>query len=421
MANPRVRFTVVSALLNGHQVELDSGEPISVGRTWDNRLALDHKSVSRRHARIEFDGATFRLVDLGSHNGTQVNDTAISEHILQPNDTIGFGEILVRFEPMGYSATDSTAAPPPSAALPAVVPSGAQANAVARPLALDDVFAQAGMTESIPKSEPQKARRMNTGVLYALLLIVVLVAGGLGIWHVGRVPKEPLTIAVQLRAGEFLPVDVGRRIDPSRQRYLPGVVRIDSIGESDGKVAHVTKTEFRTIVLVRGRAEGEVDIFVYGPPVGDVRLRIIVRGEKEPPPPLPSSNTERKRRAREIYDRVHERAKSAYADHSATESLKELRYAKRLLGDGKLEPSLYTLLLAEEDHLEKTREKRYDELVREIDVHRTAGRYGEAVKAAEQLMRIYTDPEEPTYHVVRAVHLKYVERRDYAEQLKQKR
>ncbi len=53
MAVTRLRFTVVSEALQGRQVELLADRPISVGRTKDNALVLDHKSVSRRHARIE--------------------------------------------------------------------------------------------------------------------------------------------------------------------------------------------------------------------------------------------------------------------------------------------------------------------------------------------------------------------------------
>jgi len=417
MANTRVRFTVVSALLNGHQVELDPGEPISVGRTWDNRLALDHKSVSRRHARIEFDGATFRLVDLKSHNGTQVNDSAITERTLQPNDTVGFGEILVRFEPIGFTPPpgEGAASPAEGMTLPAVVPAADQAHALARPLGLDDIFVQAGATEAIPKSEPRKAR-MNSSVLYALLLTTVIVAGGFGIWHVGRVPEQPLTIAVQLRVGDFLPVDVGRRIDPSRQKFLPGLSKIDRIGDADTseRVAHATRTEFRTFVLVRGRSEGEVDIPIYGPPLGKIILRVLVRGAKPPPPRLPPSNVERKKRARDIYNRVHERTRSAHADQTTTASLKELRYAKRLLG-GEIDNTLFTLVSKEEKTLRELRERRYEELVRLIDVESAKGNYGLAVKAADRLLRIYTDPEEPTYHVVRLHHQKLVERRDYEE------
>lgn len=47
---------------------------LTIGRAPANDLVLDHPSVSRNHARIEFDGAQYRVVDLGSTNGTLLGD-----------------------------------------------------------------------------------------------------------------------------------------------------------------------------------------------------------------------------------------------------------------------------------------------------------------------------------------------------------
>ncbi|MDZ4277838.1 MAG: FHA domain-containing protein [Dehalococcoidia bacterium] len=37
-------------------------------------MVLDHRTVSRRHARISWNGLTYVVEDLGSKNGTWVND-----------------------------------------------------------------------------------------------------------------------------------------------------------------------------------------------------------------------------------------------------------------------------------------------------------------------------------------------------------
>jgi pSer/pThr/pTyr-binding forkhead associated (FHA) protein len=414
MADTRVRFTVVSALLNGHQVELDPGEPISVGRTWDNRLALDHKSVSRRHARIDFDGTTFRLRDLQSHNGTQVNNAAVTEQVLQPGDTLGFGEILVRFEPLDHDTP-----PAGSAALPAVLPSEGQDNALARPLGIDDVFARAGATETIPKSDPQRARR-NSAVLYALLLTGVIVVGGLGIWYVDPGGDKPLMIAVQLKQGELLPVNVGRRLAPSRRSYEDGLSRIDRIDSTyDERVAEVIRSRFSTYIVVRGRNAGTTDVTVHGPPHGKLIVRVLVRGSLPDPPPLPPTTSERIRQAQAIFDLVIERRSMGHGVESATASLKGLRRARDLLSDGALNATLYQAIVQEERRLKALREDRFKEGARQVDIHSSRGDYELAVSAIEELVRIYNDPEEPRYHVLRAFHQDLVEDRDYAARRKQ--
>jgi pSer/pThr/pTyr-binding forkhead associated (FHA) protein len=414
MADTRVRFTVVSALLNGHQVELDPGEPISVGRTWDNRLALDHKSVSRRHARIDFDGTTFRLRDLQSHNGTQVNNAAIAEQVLQPGDTLGFGEILVRFEPLDHDTP-----PAGSAALPAVVPSEGQGGALARPLGIDDVFARAGATEAIPKSDPQKARR-NSAVLYALLLTSVIIVGGLGIWYVDPGGDKPLMIEVQLKRGELLPVNVGRRLAPSRRSYEEGLSRIDRIHPTyDERIVEVIRSRFSTYLVLRGRNPGTTDVTIHGPPHDKLILRVLVRGSLPPPPPLPPTTDERIRQAQAIYDLVIERRNTAHGADAATESLKLLRRARELLGNGALKATLSQAVVQEERRLKALREERFTKGARQVDIHRSKGDYELAVTAIEELVRMYSDPAEPRYHVLRAYHQDLVEDRDYAARQKQ--
>ena len=84
-------------LPDGERVVL--GEAIvAVGRLSDATLVLEDPNVSRNHAEIRPHGTGFKLVDLGSTNGTLVNGERVGERQLRDGDLIEFGSIAIRFE-----------------------------------------------------------------------------------------------------------------------------------------------------------------------------------------------------------------------------------------------------------------------------------------------------------------------------------
>lgn len=72
-----------------------------IGRTDDNDIALGHRSISRQHARIEWDNNRFRIVDLESANGTLVNGESYQQSELHPGDITELGHIKLRFVAAG--------------------------------------------------------------------------------------------------------------------------------------------------------------------------------------------------------------------------------------------------------------------------------------------------------------------------------
>jgi len=76
---------------------------VTIGRVPSNLLQLpdpQKKVVSRNHARIERIAESFHLIDLGSTNGTYLNDEKLEAdqpHELHPGDRIKIGEYLIQF------------------------------------------------------------------------------------------------------------------------------------------------------------------------------------------------------------------------------------------------------------------------------------------------------------------------------------
>lgn len=70
----------------------------TVGRTTGNDLVVSGRSVSRRHARLWFDNGHWYLEDVGSSNGTFVNNVRIYQAVtLNDGDVISFGDEVVVF------------------------------------------------------------------------------------------------------------------------------------------------------------------------------------------------------------------------------------------------------------------------------------------------------------------------------------
>ncbi|MEA2509515.1 MAG: hypothetical protein QOG21_1597 [Actinomycetota bacterium] len=68
-----------------------------IGRHPDSDIFLDDITVSRRHAEIRRDGASFSLADVGSLNGTYVNRERVEDAALRSGDEIQVGKFKLVF------------------------------------------------------------------------------------------------------------------------------------------------------------------------------------------------------------------------------------------------------------------------------------------------------------------------------------
>lgn len=86
------------------------GEEISIGRDHTNALAINDRSVSRRHCAIrKLASERFEIRDLGSRNGTAVNGLPVTARVLGDGDEIRIGDCYFRFRLLGSSAGQSQA------------------------------------------------------------------------------------------------------------------------------------------------------------------------------------------------------------------------------------------------------------------------------------------------------------------------
>ncbi len=90
-------------------------EETTIGRKPENTIHIDNLAVSGRHARVFKIGDKAILEDLGSTNGTFVNDRPVTKHVLKHGDAVLIGKHTLGYVELADQATD---AKPPEAAKP---------------------------------------------------------------------------------------------------------------------------------------------------------------------------------------------------------------------------------------------------------------------------------------------------------------
>lgn len=111
------RLFIRSGDERGHSLELHPGSN-RIGRSQGNDFAIEDSTVSDRHCEIVMSDGGFLVRDLGSTNGTFVNDERIDEAALAPGAVLRLGEVELVLETealvRGIPSLDvSEAGPPP--------------------------------------------------------------------------------------------------------------------------------------------------------------------------------------------------------------------------------------------------------------------------------------------------------------------
>src|SRR5437899_2328971 len=111
------------------EIQLRTGRN-QLGRDAGNDFTIHDPSISGSHCQIVVQPGSVFIRDLGSTNGTCVNNTRVREAVLQPGQTVQLGSVQMLFEsdgPIASRPPDVPVPPPPSPAPMRVPPKRAAA------------------------------------------------------------------------------------------------------------------------------------------------------------------------------------------------------------------------------------------------------------------------------------------------------
>lgn len=97
---------IVVTLTDGRTWKQPLTQDVQVlGRDPSCEIVLDDPSASRRHALLRFENGRYRLEDLGSKNGTLVNEVRVQTQELKDQDEVLIGSVALRFLEVGDDDT----------------------------------------------------------------------------------------------------------------------------------------------------------------------------------------------------------------------------------------------------------------------------------------------------------------------------
>ncbi len=94
------RIVILSSNFAGRDFPLNKPAMV-IGRTDDNDIVIDHRSISRHHAKIVRENGRYAIVDLQSSNGVRVNGEEYGKVELRGADIVDLGHVRMRFVDVG--------------------------------------------------------------------------------------------------------------------------------------------------------------------------------------------------------------------------------------------------------------------------------------------------------------------------------
>ncbi len=147
------------------------GDQLTIGRDSTNTIVINDAEVSRRHARLTLQGGKYLIEDLGSTNGTFVNNIRLSgPHVLKSGELISLGEqITLVFEALSFDPNATMMSQPPR---PTMLGAQPAPQPVSRPQPSQPY---AGQVPNGPASEPPEPVAANNSKRILIIAAVVIV------------------------------------------------------------------------------------------------------------------------------------------------------------------------------------------------------------------------------------------------------
>jgi pSer/pThr/pTyr-binding forkhead associated (FHA) protein len=175
------KLVILNQGMTGRTFELIV-ERTSVGRVEDNTFQIADTSVSSHHAEIVLHGHEIAVKDLNSTNGTFINNEKISEAVLQPGQTLRFGQVELKID----DGSPVSAPPPPApVSAPAPAPAGPKKNAegtmiISRGVSLEQLEQGAARPPGFDTKNTGFSKKSNTVNKYFLIggiIVGVIILG----------------------------------------------------------------------------------------------------------------------------------------------------------------------------------------------------------------------------------------------------
>ncbi|MBI5526667.1 MAG: FHA domain-containing protein [Deltaproteobacteria bacterium] len=172
VAGTTARLVVIGQQFQGREFALNRTS-MHIGRSDDNDIAIDHRSISKNHAKVILENDTYKIIDLKSANGVLVNGEQYAKTELKSGDIVELGHIKFRFvdrsDAEGYSPeTQHTAV--------IRIPSKPAAKAAAMAEAVEAEALERTEVTAIPA-----APRGRIGIIIGVAA-VVLIGGAAGVY-----------------------------------------------------------------------------------------------------------------------------------------------------------------------------------------------------------------------------------------------
>ena len=266
------RLLVTAGPLRGAVYQV-AAESFSIGRDPQNHLALQDTSVSRRHCLIIRLSGGFIVRDLGSNNGTLVNDVRVKDQPLAHGDSVTIGRTVLQFlteDDVIFDDPGETA----TMALPAVqdaLLTGHLANADLR--ALLRVSTMLHSFHAMYRGRGSSARKLLERHLLSLIFDVIPATRGAILLYEDSL-DEPSSLSVKEQTAEsHRPVAIHRKMVERALHEACGLLVEDSSQPAEG-ITPTRQSLLLAPLQIRGHACGV--IYLEGAAFGEAHLQLLV-------------------------------------------------------------------------------------------------------------------------------------------------